>query len=31
VRSLDYLKVLTDTWAVRRNLRAGKYQLSNFT
>lgn len=28
VRSLDYLKVLADTWAVRRNLRVGKYQLS---
>lgn len=28
VRSLDYLHVLADTWAVRRNLRAGKYQLS---
>ena len=27
VRSLDYLNVLADTWAVRRNLRAGKYRL----
>jgi hypothetical protein len=26
VRSLDYLNVLADTWAVRRNLRAGKYR-----
>ena len=29
VRPLDYLKVLADTWAVRRNLRAGQYRLSN--
>ena len=27
VRSLDYLNVLADTWAVRRNLRSGKYRL----
>jgi dolichyl-phosphate beta-glucosyltransferase len=30
VRPLDYLQVLADTWAVRRNLRAGQYRLSNF-
>ncbi len=29
VRSLDYLHVLADTWAVRRNIRAGKYHLSH--
>jgi len=28
VRPLDYLHVLADTWAVRRNFHSGKYRLS---
>lgn len=30
VRPLDYLRVLGDTWAVRRNIQVGRYQLSQF-